>query len=173
MPSRDYRGLFADLARAATLIEDTFYRAIPPDSHGSVFEPGYSFHAGNRYNPPGFLSALYFADDEGRSRKESGLQYAADVFTISVRLTRVVKLDLPTLDGLGIDRALLVQPRTDVTAFRECQEIGLAAMRDGAAGLLVPSALPEASEQNFNLVVYPAALATLVGLTVIRRVCGP
>lgn len=173
MPSRDYRGLFADQAGAAALLEGIFYRAIPPDSHSSVFEPGYSFHAGNRYNPPGVLSALYFADDEGRSRKESGLPYAADVFAVSVRLTRVVKLDLPTLDRLGIDRALLVQPRTDVTAFRECQEIGLAAMQDGAAGLLVPSAFLGASEQNFNLVVYPAALATLAGLTVIGKVSGP
>lgn len=173
MPSRDYRGLFADQARAATLLERIFYRAIPPDSHSSVFEPGYSFHAGNRYNPPGVLSALYFADDEGRSRRESGLHYAAEVFAVSVRLTRVVKLDPPTLGRLGIDRALLVQPRTDITAFWECQQIGLAAMQDGAAGLLVPSAFPGTAEQNFNLVVYPAALATLAGLTVIRKVSGP
>ena len=173
MPSRDYRGLFVNQARAATLLERIFYRAIPPDSHSSVFEPGYSFHAGNRYNPPGVLSALYFADDEGRSRKESGLPYAAEVFAVSVRLTRVVKLDPPTLGRLGIDRALLVQPRTDITAFRECQEIGLAAMQDGAAGLLVPSAFPGTAEQNFNLVVYPAALATLAGLTMIRKVSGP
>ena len=173
MPSRDYRGIFADQARVATLLEGTFYRAIPPDSRSSVFEPGYSFHVGNRYNSPGVLSALYFADDEGRSRKEIGLHYAAEVFTVSVRLMRVVKLDPPTLGGLGIDRALLVQPRTDVMAFRECQEIGLAAMQDGAAGLLVPSAVPGTSEQNFNLVVYPAALATLAGLTVVRKVSGP
>lgn len=172
MPSRDYRGLFADLARVATLLKDTFYRAIPPDSRSSVFESGYSFR-GNRYNPPDVLSALYFADKEDRSMKESELPYTAEVFEVSVRLTRVVRLDPPTLGRLGIDQALLVQPRTDVTAFRECQEIGLAAMQDGAAGLLVPSAFPGTSEQNFNLVVYPAALATLAGLKVIRKVSGP
>ena len=149
----------------------TFFRAIPPDSDSTVFEPGYSFQGGNRYNPAGRLSALYFADDEYRAALEANLSYGAcAIYEVeAANLPGVVTLDENALAALGLSLGQVTRPRLDTEGYRLCQTLGFAAFQAQGTGLLFPSALPGAPARARNLALFPAALIPRSGLRVVSR----
>lgn len=165
-----YRDRLAVLLKDAPALGGVYYRAVPPDGAGSALEPGYSFQGGNRYNPPGVLSALYFSDNERRAPLEANLPYRHEIWEMTIAdLGGVVRLDERTLGRIGLDRLRITKLRMEVQAYRECQAVGLGAFQAGASGLLFPSALPGAIPDSWNLAVFPAALVRRAAVS-LRRV---
>lgn len=150
------------LDKLARPVRGTFHRAVPKESMVGPLECGYSFR-GNRYNPPETITALYFCEDEIRAPREAGFaRRSCKVYRAAVSTDLILTLDAGVLKALHLTRKDLVSIDRAVP-----QEIGFSAFLAGLHGLRVPSALPEASLDAYNLVLFPANLLPGAGIKIL------
>lgn len=155
------------LPEAQPLARDIFYRVIPKHSTGGPLEPGYSF-MGGRYNRKEQLSALYFCDSQSRALPEaSGRPDTHSVYEARVQIPKILALDLAQLSSLNLTLSDVTRPPP--RGYDLPQEIGMAAFDAGWNGLLVPSALPGATDAT-NLVIFPGRVLYLSGIQILRAV---
>lgn len=122
-------------------------------------EPGFSFQWNNRYNPAGKMSAVYLCDDRRRAPEEANLAFGHELYEVVIeRLPRVVRLDRANLGRLGLTRADVTRPRISTQAYEHTHPLALGTLQADGAGLMVPSALPGATENDWNLVLLPVPL---------------
>lgn len=169
MDPSPYRDRFSRLLASAVPLTGRFYRALPPDPGGSALEPGYSFAQGNRYNPPGALSALYLADDDRRSRLEANLSRDwCDIHEVEIKdLPGVVILSDANLKVLGLTRSAVTRSRLEYESYQECRRLGVGLFQAGGSGLLFPSALAGTPGAAMNLALYPPPLIARAGIRVV------
>jgi RES domain-containing protein len=164
-----FEGVFRNALKHAQPFQATTYRAVQDKYRQTPLSAVGSIRVGGRYNPKGVFEALYLTESpeialgEVGFSSSSGGKFEAKPFaphlllSIQVNLQQVVRLEDWLVD-LGVNLEDLLAPWRHLQnegILPITQALGMAALKTGLEGLIVPSRLRGEAR---NLVVFPSNL---------------